>query len=482
MDKIIERNIKLIKLLYSYDEFVSVGILAKYMGLSTKTLKIELERIGDYLSINNFGFLIKKHESTYYLERKSVHFLDRLVLDINKSSTYFFVTSHLFYNKTGLRDKFNRKYYSVSYFYKSKNKYEKILSKYGLSLSSVPTQLIGDEGIIRFYFYSFYWKNYGKVEWPFSHIKKEKSIEIVQRIEDSIQISFTKIEQLKLAYWIAIIMYRTWDQHFISSGFIAENLINIEWKKDSDWFKFLFPNKKKIDCKILKKEVTFLMSMVLLIVDTKNFRRLVNEKKVIYKDGCILDFAIKYCEIANKNFRFKGDMGCQTNLYTIYRLLYNWFILNGSFDQSIIYDKNEESISLLFNDAYQKFISELSSTTVAWWQNYKEQTDIWEELRQIILNSVELDSYQPTYKVYLYLSKGILEETIIMEHLNKLPYNLTFEKEMNSSVDLIITDIYLTEEEATTRCFFWNDTSIEKNSAYLQYYIENQASNFDHKD
>lgn len=283
MDKIIERNITLIKLIYSYDEFVSVGTLAKYMGLSNKTVKVELENIREYLLKNDCGFFIEKQKSTYYLKRKTVHFLDRLVLDINKSSTYFFFTSHLFYHKTNLRDQFNRNYYSISYFYKSKNKYEKILNRYGLSLSSVPTQLVGDEGIIRFYFYSFYWKNYGKIEWPFTHLKKEKSIEIVQRIEESIQIYFTKIEKLKLAYWIAIVIYRTWNQQFISSGFISKNLIDIECKKDSDWFKFLFSEKKKIDCNIFKMEAKFLMSIILLIVDTKNFGRLVNEKKKFIK-------------------------------------------------------------------------------------------------------------------------------------------------------------------------------------------------------
>lgn len=110
---------------------------------------------------------------------------------------------------------------------------------------------------------------------------------------------------------------------------------------------------------------------------------------------------------------------------------------------------------------------------MGWWQNYKEQTEIWEELRQIILNSVELDIYQPTFKVCLCLTKGTLEETIIMEYLSELPYNLAFEKKMNSSVDLIITDMYLTEEEVGTRCFFWNDTSIESNIAYLKYFFEN---------
>lgn len=473
MDKIIERNITLIKLLYSYNEFVSVGELAKYMRLSSKTIKVELESISEYLTLNNYGFSLIEQGSNYYLERNSVNYLDRLLLNINKNSTYFFVTSHLFYNKTNLRDQFKRKYYSVSYFYKSKNKYEETLNRYGLSLSSSPAQLVGDEGVIRFFFYSFYWENYGKIEWPFTHIKKEQSIEIVKSIEDSIQISFTKIEQLKLAYWIAIIIYRTWNQQFISSGFIAENLNDIEWKKDRDWIEFLYLKKKTIDCKIWKKEKTFLMSMILLTVDTENFVRLVNEKKVIYKEGDILDFAIKYCEIAGKNFKFKRDMDWQTIVYAVYRLLFNRFILNGNFDHQTIYDKKGGPVFLLLNEACKKFNSELSSSTIVWCKNYKEQTEIWEELRQIILNSVDLDSYQPTYKVYLCLSKGILEETIIIEHLNKLPYNLAFEKELNSSVDLIITDIYLIEKELTVRYFFWNNTSVENNIYYLKCFFEN---------
>lgn len=473
MDKIIERNITLIKLLYSYNEFVSVGELVKYMGLSSKTIKAELESISEYLRLNNYGFFLIEQESNYYLERKSVNYLDHLLLNINKNSTYFFITSHLFYNKTNIRDQFNRKYYSVSYFYKSKNKYEETLNRYGLSLSSSPTQLVGDEGVIRFFFYSFYWDNYGKIEWPFTHIKKEQSIEIVKSIEDSIQISFTKIEQLKLAYWIAVIVYRTWNQQFISSGFIVENLNDIECKKDSDWIKFLYPKKKTIDCKIWKKEENFMMSIILLIVDTGNFGRLVNEKKVIYKEGDILDFSIKYCEIAGKNFRFKRDINWQTIVYAVYRLLYNRLILNGNFYHQTISGKKEGRISLLFNEAYKKFVSELSNSTVAWFKNYKEQAEIWKELRKIILNSVEIEMYQPTFKVYLCLTKGALEEIIIKEHLSKLTYNLSFEKELSSSVDLIITDIYLGKEELPAHYFFWNDTSIDNNITYLNYFFEN---------
>lgn len=89
MDKLIKRNIKLIQLLYSYNRFVSVSELASAMKLSDKTIKLELEYLSDYLKDNDYGLFLNKQASSYYLERLSVHYIEKLLLNLKKKKFIF---------------------------------------------------------------------------------------------------------------------------------------------------------------------------------------------------------------------------------------------------------------------------------------------------------------------------------------------------------------------------------------------------------
>ncbi|MDZ5760712.1 helix-turn-helix domain-containing protein [Carnobacterium maltaromaticum] len=474
MDKNIERTIKLIQFLYSYNKFVSAEELAGFIGLSSKTIKLELENISEYLKANDFGLYVTKQNSNYYLERNPIHYLGSLIFNLNQKSTYFFMTVHLFYNEFNLKKTFNNNYYSDSYYYKSKTNYEKKIQKFGLNLSNSPTHLIGDEQFIRFYFYSFYWKNYDKIEWPFTHLKKEQAIEIIQKIEQSIQIYFTETEQLKLAYWIAIIVNRIRNQNYLSHKWTSINLNHVDEKSktDSDWMKFIFVKQIKADGHIWKEERDFFLSIILLILDAENWGKLISKKKIIYQSGDMLDFSIQFCKNSEKFFRLKKGVNWKTIIYAAYRIVYHQLVLNRKFDAYIITYKRDLLSVPLFNKVYQKFIMEWMDSTNELWDSYQKKPEIYEELKYIVLNSIDIKTYQPSLNTYLYLTKGELEELIVMEHLSKLNYNWIFQKNINDSVDLIITDSLLEKESYPELYFFWNDTSIENNLISLKCFLE----------
>lgn len=76
--------------------------------------------------------------------------------------------------------------------------------------------------MIRFYFFSFYWEKYGKNEWPFSHVGKEWVLSLVRKIAKDTQLILSEVEQLKLAYWVAVILNCTLRGHFIADGQFVE--------------------------------------------------------------------------------------------------------------------------------------------------------------------------------------------------------------------------------------------------------------------
>ena len=55
MDKIINRKIKLIQLLYSYTTYTGLQEIADSMGLTIKTIQLELSEIVEQLNLTNYG-------------------------------------------------------------------------------------------------------------------------------------------------------------------------------------------------------------------------------------------------------------------------------------------------------------------------------------------------------------------------------------------------------------------------------------------
>lgn len=371
-----------------------------------------------------------------------------------------------------MKHEFNTKCYSDSFFYKNKNKYAKKLEKLGLTLSSEPTRLIGDEGTIRFYLYSFYWENYRKTKWHFSHFKKEHAMIIIEEIEESIQLSFTEIEKLKLSYLLAVSVNRLCNQQILGDNVITENFNYIKCSKDIDWKKFLFLKRTKIEHQTWKQETMFILSSLLLILDAENLGKLISEKKIVYKKGDILDSAIQFSKMIEKDFRIKADIDWQVIVYAVYRVLYNQLILQGKFNNQVISSIEDNIASSIFEEIYWKGVSEFIDSTDNSRNIYRKYPEILKDLKPIVRDSIDITAYQSSVTVYLCLTKGKLEEILVQEHLNKLNYNLVFEKEPNNGINLIITDTYLKLKDTDARYFFWNDTSIENNCISLNNFLK----------
>lgn len=92
MDKIINRKIKLIQLLYSYTTYTGLQEIADSVGLTIKTIQLELSEIVEQLNLNNYGIKLVNEGTTYYLEREAINHIDLLYFSIEKESLFFFFT------------------------------------------------------------------------------------------------------------------------------------------------------------------------------------------------------------------------------------------------------------------------------------------------------------------------------------------------------------------------------------------------------
>lgn len=78
MDKIINRKIKLIQLLYSYTTYTGLQEIADSMGLTIKTIQLELAEIVEQLNLTNYGIQLVNEGAAYYLEREAINHIDFL--------------------------------------------------------------------------------------------------------------------------------------------------------------------------------------------------------------------------------------------------------------------------------------------------------------------------------------------------------------------------------------------------------------------
>lgn len=473
MDKIIERKLKLIHLLYSYTTFVSAYELGNAMGLTDKTIHSEVSILSDYLKETNYGLEIIKKKSTYYLKRETIHYLEGLLLTIKQESTSFLVTKNLFDNKTSLKSIFKEHHYNVSYYYKSMHIYRQQLQPFCLDFTSSPAEFIGEEHLIRTYLYFFFWDHYGKIEWPFQHLKKEQALEIVKKIAHTISISFTKAEQLKVAYWVAITMKRTKNQHYLSPIPIKEERPFIRYTDANHWLDLFFPFQIKPTEEVIQQETRFIFSTLLVVLDAENFETMIEAGKIEYQDGDILDLSLQFCKNIENYFPFKSSINGNTILYAVYRIFYKHILLKGTFESNelVFLPKIEYQKNTLYNETYNKFISDIIHSSRSF-SALKTKKILWDDLSSIVGSVTDLTHYQPKFTVLLNLTLGKLEELFVMDYLNKLNYTLLFERSPGKPIDLIITDSYFEKNLTLTPYFLWNDGNLVDNLSRLTTFLE----------
>ncbi|WP_317945321.1 helix-turn-helix domain-containing protein [Carnobacterium maltaromaticum] len=475
MDKIINRKIKIIQLLYSYKSSIEVEEIAKLMRLTKKTIRIELIDLANYLKSNDYGIRIVNSRNKVFIERDIVMKLDELTFSLQKESIFFFFTNALFNNNLNKNDLEGRYHYSDSHFHFHKNKYIEYLENSDMKLSPNPFNIIGDEIIIRFYFYNFYWKNYGKIEWPFTSIKYEKLILIIENIESATGISLNKIEKKKFAYWLAVIFKRTLNDDLLSSNQRIEKIIKLG---ENENFSFLieemFKNVSMVQHDLVFKEIDFILSVMFMILDEKNFRNLFIEKFFIYEFGDIFDFSMQFCENIRENFIFKDNNDSfiiMTKL--VYNEFYNGRVLSGNIKNDLNkYDLDEDSIVYkLFSKAYAQVISKLFKKTNIFDKN-KNQFLLWDNLKYIVFQIVDLRTFYPQLTIKINLERGYLEELNLRNSLKTLKYNFIYEINESRLTDLIITDIDLEDINNRSPYFIVNYIDAKINFNRLSYFID----------
>ncbi|WP_413518317.1 helix-turn-helix domain-containing protein [Carnobacterium maltaromaticum] len=474
MDKIINRKIKLIQLLYSYTTYTGLQEIADSMGLTIKTIQLELSEIVEQLNLNDYGIKLVNAGANYYLEREAINHIDLLYFSLEKESLFFFFTNKLFYNQLNPKKLYEIYHYSYSHFHKRKIEYGNHLRKYDLSFSSKPLSIVGSEMMIRFYFFSFYWEKYGKIEWPFSHVEKKWVLSLVRKIEEDTQLSLSEIEQLKLAYWLAVILNRTLNSHFIAdSQFVEQQSNYIIHQKNVAWRELFFDDINQMDSRTVNQELIYLMSILLLVLDGKKNKEFFTQKQIYYQFGDVIDLSLKFCQSVQGAFQLKSGIEWELMLNSVYRVFYCEMKLSGKGrNEKEEYNVNKNASTYkLFIEKYQKFCLDLMETNEQF-RSFINVSELWEELMLIVLQVADMNLYRPSLTAQIKLAAGNLEERLLMDYLNQLDYRINYEIDGKNSVDIVITDIYSEQSNHIATYFPWNTTSTQDNFKRLSHFLK----------
>ena len=159
-------------LFYSKNRELHENLITNQFNITERILKNDIDAIHtkiDYLHIS-------KNDNYYALDIKNNYSIDKVYKDFLQESNGFRLLDYLFKNnKLGSEDLENKLFLSASSVYRIVDSLNKILEEnYGVTLSTNPYQIIGDEYHIRYFFIKYYTEAYSIFEWPFEDIDEDK--------------------------------------------------------------------------------------------------------------------------------------------------------------------------------------------------------------------------------------------------------------------------------------------------------------------
>lgn len=159
-------------LFYSKNRELHEDLITDQFNITERILKNDIDAIHtkiDYLHIS-------KKDNYYTLNIKNNYSIDRVYKDFLQESNGFRLLDYLFKNDTLNSEEIeNKLFLSASSVYRIVDRLNKILEEhYGLTISTNPYQITGDESHIRYFFIRYYTEAYSIFDWPFEEIDEEK--------------------------------------------------------------------------------------------------------------------------------------------------------------------------------------------------------------------------------------------------------------------------------------------------------------------
>lgn len=210
------RQIELIELLRTSNNFVSIKKLAEKVNAVPKTIVNDCQEIEDQWS--DIVQLEKNSLGDLHLTEKDNHTVHEIFSEIIKESPTFQLLEILFYRPGVLRSDLEKELYlSSSSLYRRIVKLNEGLKMRGLEIDRNNLTLVGeDERQVRLFMASYFLEVYDFYEWPFE-LDQQMIAASVFHLSDQLDLHLTFYQRTEYAFLLAVSLIRQEQGFFCSS-------------------------------------------------------------------------------------------------------------------------------------------------------------------------------------------------------------------------------------------------------------------------
>ncbi|MDT1958286.1 helix-turn-helix domain-containing protein [Carnobacterium divergens] len=453
LDRLQTRKIRLLKIAKDNKELNNISDLAKELSCSTQTLTTTVESLIEDLEELGIQTLSIKIENKLFVAKFSNEFsLDRLIHLYLKKSFEYQVILDCFFNTTKSTSQYAKDYYlSQASTYRKINSVKTILAQFNLELQQASKiQIIGEEKMIRYFFYSFFWETRTSVNWPFPYSKEFiKKLRQLLYPENYLE-NNTLINENKLDLWFAITLMRVKENELIGALPEIERML----QKNPSYLK----NKKEITklCLEINSELTIqqideevyfyyvvmMYNIYYVEYDDKMLPLLeaINENNEVFKMASV-QFIESLNHFLSKPLKKDQYNILLANLISIHMYAFLFEGLLSPFEEPLKtkrFDRIYPSFYKLVKNTYQNCI-EFDSFS----KYYYNKEFLFPSYMLTLFVSIDVKNYTIPISVYLYSSHSKILETILKKELSKMTqYHLFFTDEETKETDLIVSDTF----------------------------------------
>lgn len=456
MDKVIDRKIKLLKLLNSTEDFFPLSELANFIDLSVKTTIVELSDVKDYLAKWNDQIQLVKQKTNYKLIKKNTFNIEIVYSDLKQKTFFYLFYTTLFFEKHESSTAFSKNYFfSYSHFYKKKKGLSNYLKHFDLDFENDPLSIVGEEIKIRFFSYHFFWDHYESNKWPFLDIQPSSVKQQIKEAEELLELNLTELSRERMAYWIGIQKIRISTKHALPKINLFHEIAraSTSYQRLLPWLKKIIATENsELNESESRNELEFLYFIFFLIAQPQVTNRLIEEAQTK--------------QLPDSNL-YKQTQGYLNQFHQIFEVISTdeSLLIEGSFFEALFYHRylNDQFIFYLeFEEELQGIPSLFKEKFQAIYLAKKEEsvsldTRFYHYIQQLLSTIIESNHYRPRLYVNLLSKKGKIEETLLIKEIKKMPYNVEINKKAQELSDCIISDsIEIKANHATI--FYWNSS------------------------
>ncbi|BBM17831.1 hypothetical protein G15_1477 [Enterococcus avium] len=220
------RQIELIELLRTANNYVSVKKIAQKIEAVPKTIISDCQEIEDQWS--DIVQIEKNGSGDLHLTEKDNHTVHEIFSDILKESPTFQLLEILFFQPGKLRTDLEKELFlSSSSLYRRIVKLNEGLEMRGLQVDRNNLTLVGaDERQVRLFMADYFLEVYDIYEWPFQ-LDQKKVLATINHLNDHLELKLNFLQKTEFAFLLAVSLIRQ-DQGFFSTkkqnALAAENV------------------------------------------------------------------------------------------------------------------------------------------------------------------------------------------------------------------------------------------------------------------